>query len=214
MNEKLHTEVLEKLIQGTVICKWSDRKSNDYLDNIANRDNVDFWLSSLGMQVAQTPNEDGYYTTYMSSHAKARETAKAQFKEIMEKMRFYVLAFSTLMDAVDPDRALHPGMEILHSKLLDRLNDDQDMRNDVAATLAEMPRNRPRSTASNTHDQLDAMLKVLVDDGLLFLANPQIRMYLVTAKWDIIQEMIEFIADHESVPVDDPDGQGEQEALL
>ena len=64
---------------------------------------------------------------------------------------------------------------------------------------------------------LERLLKKLRDDGYLVLANPECEIYEVTGKIEYLQEVVDFLMAHQSIPdelAEEADGEGRQETLF
>ena len=64
---------------------------------------------------------------------------------------------------------------------------------------------------------LERLLKKLRDEGYLVLANPEREIYEVTGKIEYLQEVVDFLMAHQSIPdelEEDAEGDTQQESLL
>ncbi len=57
---------------------------------------------------------------------------------------------------------------------------------------------------------LERLLKKLRDDGYLVLANPQREIYAVTGKIEYLQEVVDFLMAHQSIPDEMAEEPGEE----
>ena len=59
---------------------------------------------------------------------------------------------------------------------------------------------RGRSATARCAGTLERLLKKLRDDGYLVLANPEREIYEVTGKIEYLQEVVDFLMAHQSIP--------------
>jgi len=118
------------------------------------------------------------------------------------------------MQALRKDQFLAPGSIIEANRLMAAIDQNPNLRSELQA-LAGLGKG---PTGDGTlRGTLERLLKKLRDEGYLVLANPEREIYEVTGKIEYLQEVVDFLMAHQSIPdelEEDTEGDTQQESLL
>ncbi len=119
------------------------------------------------------------------------------------------------MQALRQDQFLAPGSIVEANRLMAAIDENPNLRSELQ-TLASL--SKGQAGDGTLRATLERQLKRLRDDGYLVLANPEREIYEVTGKIEYLQEVVDFLMAHQSIPdeieEDAADEDGEQETLL
>jgi len=119
------------------------------------------------------------------------------FADIKHNLRLLVGFFVHVMQALRQDQFLAPGSIIEANRLMASIDENPNLRGELQ-TLAGLGKG---PTGDGTlRGTLDRLLKKLRDDGYLALANPEREIYEVTGKIEYLQEVVDFLMAHQSIP--------------
>ncbi len=136
------------------------------------------------------------------------------FADIKHNLRLLVGFFVHVMQALRQDQFLAPGSIIEANRLMAAIDENPNLRSELQA-LAGLGKG---PTGDGTlRGTLERLLKKLRDDGYLVLANPEREIYEVTGKIEYLQEVVDFLMAHQSIPdevEEETEGDARQETLL
>ena len=164
-------------------------------------------LQDLEMKRSETRSGTGMYLTYEGWNPQVKSAAKENFSKLIKDLRFYTQALELLMSSLHPDASFVPGEEIRFNNLLSQI----DQSTTLQSQLAGLPSSKKHEAL---RDQLESLFSRLKKEGLLVEANTLHSIYQITARMDLIQEMLEFIAENEALPNLEPDHEKSQSVLL
>jgi hypothetical protein len=119
------------------------------------------------------------------------------FADIKHNLRLLVGFFVHVMQAQRQDQFLAPGSLIEANPLMATIDDNPNLRGELQ-TLAGLGKGPVGD--GTLRGTLDRLLKKLRDDGYLTLANPEREIYQVTGKIEYLQEVVDFLMAHQSIP--------------
>jgi len=194
----LHSETYKKallsLIQGNVICRWSDPSAAEILERPETRERINQWSGELDMELAQTTSENGWFLVYKGIDPHTRSVARDLFSGIMKELRFYVRMLELLMNTLHRDASMSPGETMRLSELMQAMDESPDLR----AQLADLPTSRKTAVVK---DQVETLIGKLKREGVIIESNAKHSIFTFTAKIDLIQDIVIFIQDNEHIPV-------------
>lgn len=204
----LHSETYKKallsLIQGNVICRWSDPSGAEILERQETRERINHWSGELDMELAQTTSENGWFLVYRSIDPHTRSVARDLFSGIMKELRFYVRMLELFMNTQHRDASMSPGETMRLSNLMQAMDESPDLR----AQLADLPTSRKTSVVK---DQVEALIGKLKREGVIVESNAKHSIFTFTAKIDLIQDIIIFIQENEHIPIQEAEDDAQAE---
>jgi hypothetical protein len=175
---------------------------------------VDALLGKLGRRLARTRQGGAWFAAYQQIGPTERKAMRDGFAEIKHNLRFLVGFFVHLMQTMRQDQFLAPGTLIEANRLIGAIDENPNLRGELQS-LAGLSRG---STGDGTHrGMLDKLLKRLCDEDYLVLVNPEREIYRVTGKIEYLQEVVDFLMAHQSIPdelEEESDAVAHQETLL
>lgn len=133
---------------------------------------------------------------------------------VKHNLRLLVGFFVHVMQALRQDQFLAPGSIIEANPLMAAIDENPNLRSELQA-LAGLGKG---PTGDGTlRGTLERLLKKLRDEGYLVLANPEREIYEVTGKIEYLQEVVDFLMAHQSIPdevEEETEGDAHQETLL
>jgi hypothetical protein len=202
-----YLKLVTRLLEGDVICPWSQPALARLLENPDIQHRINRWVQDLEMKLSETRSGTGMYLTYEGWNPQVKSAAKENFSKLIKDLRFYTQALELLMSSLHPDASFVPGEEIRFNNLLSQI----DQSTTLQSQLAGLPSSKKHEAL---RDQLESLFSRLKKEGLLVEANTLHSIYQITARMDLIQEMLEFIAENEALPNLEPDHEKSQSVLL
>lgn len=207
-------QTLTLLLSGEFICGVRYPDAWRFLEDEGRRREVDAFLGRLGRRLACTRQGGAWFAAYKEIGADERRAMREGFAEIKHNLRLLVGFFVHVMQALRQDQFLAPGSLIEANRLMAAIDQNQNLRSELQA-LAGLGKG---PTGDGTlRGTLERLLKKLRDDGYLVLANPEREIYEVTGKIEYLQEVVDFLMAHQSIPdevEEETEGAARQETLL
>lgn len=206
-------QTLTLLLAGEFICNVRYQDAWRFLEDEGQRNEVDAFLGKLGRRLARTRQGGAWFAAYQKIGPTERKAMREGFAEIKHNLRLLVGFFVHLMQTMRQDQFLAPGSLIEANRLMGAIDQNPNLRSELQA-LAGLGRG---PTGDGTHrGTLDRLLKKLRDEGYLVLANPEREIYAVTGKIEYLQEVVDFLMAHQSIPdeLEEESDADTQETLL
>ena len=202
------------LLSGEFICSVRYPDAWRFLTEEAQRKDVDAFIGRLGRRLASTRQGGAWFAAYQQIGAQERRAMREVFADIKHNLRLLVGFFVHVMQALRQDQFLAPGSIIEANRLMAAIDENPNLRGELQA-LAGLGKG---PTGDGTlRGTLERLLKKLRDDGYLVLANPEREIYEVTGKIEYLQEVVDFLMAHQSIPdevEEETDTEVRQETLL
>jgi hypothetical protein len=207
-------QTLTLLLAGEFICSIRYPDAWRFLEDEVQRQEVDSFLGKLGRRLARTRQGGSWFVAYKQIGAEERRAMRDGFAEIKHNLRLLVGFFVHVMQALRQDQFLAPGSLIEANRLMAAIDQNPNLRSELQA-LAGLGKG---PTGDGTlRGTLERLLKKLRDEGYLVLANPEREIYEVTGKIEYLQEVVDFLMTHQSIPdevEEESDTEARQETLL
>jgi hypothetical protein len=207
-------QTLTLLLAGEFICGIRYPDAWRFLEDEGQRQEVDAFLGKLGRRLARTRQGGSWFVAYKQIGAEERRAMRDGFAEIKHNLRLLVGFFVHVMQALRQDQFLAPGSLIEANRLMAAIDQNPNLRSELQA-LAGLGKG---PTGDGTlRGTLERLLKKLRDEGYLVLANPEREIYEVTGKIEYLQEVVDFLMAHQSIPdevEEESDTEARQETLL
>jgi hypothetical protein len=190
-------QTLTLLLSGEFICGVRYPDAWRFLEDEGQRREVDAFLGKLGRRLACTRQGGAWFAAYKEIGADERRAMREGFAEIKHNLRLLVGFFVHVMQALRQDQFLAPGSLIEANRLMAAIDQNPNLRSELQA-LAGLGKG---PTGDGTlRGTLERLLKKLRDEGYLVLANPEREIYEVTGKIEYLQEVVDFLMTHQSIP--------------
>ena len=204
-------QLLKRLLQGEFICEVSDETSFRYLQDPENARQVDEFLTRLDYRLSSTQNQLAFYSGYRTIDKRARSDISKVFQQFRVDLQPVVEWLDMMMSCLNQDTALSPGDTLSFSSLLQVIEQNQALaeRLQTFATFKDFI-----SGDDSVKGRLEKLLGTLHKWGYLSLANRDTLIYQVTGKLDYFYQALQFIQEHEQIPIEQGETDAIQESLF
>jgi len=199
-------QLLKRLLQGEFICEVSDEAGFRYLQDPENAAQVDEFLTRLDYRLSSTQNRLAFFAAYRTIDSSARSDIRKVFYQFRIELQPVVEWLDMMMSCLNQDTALSPGDTLSFSGLLQVIEQNQALA-DRLQTFAKFK--DFTSGDDSVKGRLEKLLFTLCKWGYLTLANKDTLIYQVNGKLDYFYQALQFIQEHEQIPVE----QGETDAI-
>jgi hypothetical protein len=207
-------QTLTLLLAGEFICSVRHPDAWRFLEDEGQRNDVEAFLARLSRRLARTRQGGAWFAAYTDIGTDERRAMRDGFADIKHNLRLLVGFFVHVMQALRQDQFLAPGSIVEANRLMAAIDQNPNLRSELQA-LAGLGKG---PTGDGTlRGTLERLLKKLRDDGYLVLANPEREIYEVTGKIEYLQEVVDFLMAHQSIPdevEEETEGDGSQGSLL
>lgn len=185
------------LLSGEFICSIRYPDAWRFLEDEAQRRDAEQFLARLGRRLARTRQGGAWFAAYQGIGSDERRAIREGFADIKHNLRLLVGFFVHVMQALRQEQFLAPGSIIESSRLMAAIDENPNLRVELQglAGLGKGP-----GGDGTLRGTLERLLKRLRDDGYLVLANPEREIYEVTGKIEYLQEVVDFLMAHQSIP--------------
>ncbi len=202
---------VKRLLQGEFVCEVSAGECFRYLMQAEHRREVEAFLGRLGYGLAATQNQLAYYAAYRQIDGEARSEIRKIFQTFRVELQPVVEWLDMMMQCQRQDASLSPGDSISFSGLLKTIEDNQAL----ADRLQGFARFKDFLSADDsTKGRLEKLLKTLCNWGYLHLASRDTWVYQVTGKLDYFYQALQFIQEHEELPLEQKEDETQQGELF
>ena len=204
-------QLLKRLLQGEFICEVSDEPSFRYLQDPENAKQVDEFLTCLDYRLSGTQNRLAFYAAYRTIDSSARSDIGKVFNQFRKELNPVVEWLDMMMSCLNQDTALSPGDTLSFSSLLQVIEQNQALADRLQkfATFKDFT-----SGDDSVKGRLEKLLGTLNKWGYLVLANRDMLIYQVTGKLDYFYQALQFIQEHEQIPIEQGETDAIQESLF
>lgn len=203
--------LVKRLLQGGFICEVSDEAGFVYLQNQENFFQLEVFLQRLNYRLATTQNKLAYYAAYIEIDNSARQDVRKVFQQFRLELHPVVEWLDMMMACLKQDTTLSPGDTLALSSLLQVIENNQAL-GDRLQSFAKFK--DFTSSEDSIKGRLEKLLSTLQKWGYLQLANRDTLIYQVTGKLDYFYQSLQFIQEHEEIPVEQEDEGVEQGSLF
>jgi hypothetical protein len=201
----------KRLLQGEFICEVSADECFRYLKQAEHRREVEAFLDKLGYALASTSNHLAYYASYRRIDGEARMEIRRMFQTFRMELQPVVEWLDMMMQCQQQDTSLSPGDTLSFSGLLKTIENNQAL----ADRLQGFARFKDfLSSDDSAKGRLEKLLKTLSNWGYLHLASRDTLVYQVTGKLDYFYQALQFIQEHEELPLEQKEDEGQQGELF
>jgi hypothetical protein len=197
-----HSDTYRKLITallgGAVVCQWSMPSESRLMEKPEIQSKINAWVSDLGMELAETSSGRGHYLVYRGFDPTVKLVAREMFTRVMKDLRFYVRMLEMLMNSLHEDMTLVAGEELHFHDLLSQVGQSPSLQSQLGELYSSKKHNAVK-------EQLESLFQRLQKDGLLVEANAKHSIFQVTARIELVQDLIIFIQENEHLPEPETD---------
>ncbi len=203
--------LIKRLIQGEFICEITDEASFQYLQNQENLFLIEDYLQRINYRLASTQNKLAFYVAYIEIDNAARQDIRKVFQQFRLELQPVVEWLDMMMACLKQDTALSPGDTLSLSSLLQVIENNQALadRLQAFAKFKDFTSNE-----DSIKGRLEKLLSTLQKWGYLQLANRDTLIYQVTGKLDYFYQSLQFIQEHEDIPVEQGEDDNTQESIF
>lgn len=187
-----YRSLVTALIRGAVICPWSFPTEARLLEREDIQEKINAWVDDLGMELAETSSGNGHYLVYRGFDPTVKAVARDIFTSVMKDLRFYVRMLEVLMNSLHADMTMVAGEELRFHDFLNQVIQSPSLQ----AQLSELSSSKKHSAVK---EQLESLFQRLAKEDLLVEANSKHSIYQVTARIELIQDVIIFIGENEKL---------------
>ncbi|MDP3878065.1 MAG: hypothetical protein Q8Q50_13885 [Methylobacter sp.] len=203
--------LLKRLLQGEFICEVSDEVGFRYLQAPENAAQVDEFLTRLDYRLSGTQNQLAFYAAYRTIGSGARSDIRKIFQQFRNELQPVVEWLDMMMSCLNQDTALSPGDTLSFANLLQVIEQNQAL----ADRLQSFAKFKDFTSGDDSvKGRLEKLLSTLQKWNYLSLANRDTLIYQVTGKLDYFYQALQFIQEHEQIPVEQGETDAIQESLF
>jgi len=204
-------QLLKRLLQGEFICEVIDEAGFRYLQDPENAAQVDAFLTRLDYRLSSTQNRLAFFAAYRTIDSSARSDIRKVFYQFRIELQPVVEWLDMMMSCLNRDSALSPGDTLSFGSLLQVIEQNQALadRLQFFVKFKEFA-----GSDDSVKSRLEKLLSTLNKWGYLILANRDTLIYQVTGKLDYFYQALQFIQEHEQIPIELPEDEAVQESLF
>ncbi len=203
--------VVKQLLQGVFICEVSHQEAFNYLKNPDKVQAVEAFLTQIGYRLATTQNQLAFYAAYQQIDSNNQADIKRIFQQFRLELHPVLEWLDMMMSCLHQDSALASGDTLSFSSLLQVIEQNQALADRLLSFT------KFKDFAGNDDSikaRLEKLLATLHKWGYLKQANRDLLIYQVTGKLDYFYQALQFIQEHEQIPIDQPEEDAMQENLF
>lgn len=191
----MFNQVVQSLLSGEFICQVTDHCGFSYLLDAKNHHEVDAFVGRIGLHLASTRQKGAFFVAHDAKEGAQRKAAKEVFTEIKHSLRPVVHFLDMVMRVMQNDSLLTIGTLVEVNRLMAAIDENPSFRNDLQTLAIQLK----IQTDGTDRARLEKVLKSFREKGYLVLSNPEREIYQITGKIEFIQEVIEFLMEHDSI---------------
>ncbi|MCG7533335.1 hypothetical protein MHM98_18565 [Psychrobium sp. MM17-31] len=195
-----HGPLLESLLAGASICQVTNEEAYRRLSDEVVREELNHFLRPLNRRVASSSDNSVYFLAYQELNSDAREHLSKEFKQTIQSLLPLLEWMQLVQESLGRDGALSAGDTIKFQEFALRTEDNQSLRQRFTQLASDR---FFKSSSDNLDAQLKQVFKRLKETGYLHQPHKDRQFYVVTGKIEQLVEMVRFIKDEESLPLDD-----------
>ncbi|MES9900567.1 MAG: hypothetical protein ABW148_16295 [Sedimenticola sp.] len=207
----LFTMTAEALLSGEILCAHRTPEMHTFLEESGNREAMGDFLRKIGRRLSQTNDHASWFALYRDMEsAGVRKAVGRQFGDTINNLEPLVIWLQMSGAFGNVGRPIQSGDTLRTSELLAAIES-------APALCEELQRLSNTKLFSNTQStakgQLDAVLRHLVTEQYLVPVGRSSSQYIATGKWSRLYDLLEFIAAHEQLDMEEDDMDGGQTEL-
>ena len=183
---------LRTLIGGDFVCPVSHRAEYDYLDDPARRDEVDGWLSKIGLRLGRVGDDGAYFAANDRMDTQAQARVRDDFRRFRDKHGPAVRLLDLIRQSMGAYVALEPGEIIAFSDISKAVTSSTAL----VRQLEDVTRLGVIHGAKSSHtypERIRRLLEHLEREGYLRKSSPHLETYVVTGKINYLYQLLQFL---------------------
>ncbi|NRA59378.1 MAG: hypothetical protein HRU25_00395 [Psychrobium sp.] len=195
-----HGPLLEQLLAGASICQISDEEAFRRLQDEVTREELNHFLRPLNRRLAQSQDGSVFFLAYQELNSQSREHLSREFKLTIQSLLPLLEWMQLVQECLGRDGAITAGDTIKLQEFSLKTEDNQSLRqrfNQLASDRFF------KSSSDNLDVQIKQVFKRLKESGYLHQPHKERQFYVVTGKIEQLIELVRFIKDEESLPLDE-----------
>ncbi len=203
--------VVKQLLQGCFICEVSDEPGFKYLQDQEHYIEIEDYLQRLNYRLTTTQNKLAYFAAYIEIDNSARADIRKTFQQFRLELHPVVEWLDMMMACLKQDTSLSPGDTLALSNLLHVMENNQALADNLQAFSKFKDFT---SGEDSIKGRLEKLLATLHKWGYLQLVNRDTLIYQVTGKLDYFYQSLQFIQEHEEIPIEQEEEESQQGSLF
>jgi len=195
-----HGPLLETLLAGASICEVTDAEAFRRLNDEVVREELNHFLRPLNRRLAQSQDGSVFFLAYQELNTQAREHLSKEFKQTVQSLLPLLEWMQLVQESMGREGSLSAGDHIKFQEFALRTEDNQSLRQRFSQLASDR---FFKSNSDNLDQQLKQVFKRLKETGYLHQPHKDRQFYTVTGKIEQLIEMVRFIKDEESLPLDE-----------
>ena len=195
-----HGPLLEQLLAGASICQISDEEAFRRLQDEVTREELNHFLRPLNRRLAQSQDGSVFFLAYQELNSQSRVHLSREFKLTIQSLLPLLEWMQLVQECLGRDGAITAGDTIKLQEFALKTEDNQSLRqrfNQLASDRFF------KSSSDNLDVQIKQVFKRLKESGYLHQPHKERQFYVVTGKIEQLIELVRFIKDEESLPLDE-----------
>lgn len=198
--------LLPHLLSGKFICSVTQPDAYRKLQDPAFAADVDDYLARINLKLATTDRGGAFYVDRMDLDAEARAAAGTLFKEVSKTFRPTLEFFRLVLRAGGKQDLLDVGTPLSVLQMLSAVSSSAALR----PAFQDLVNRIGAGTAATDAARMERVFEVMRNYGYLDVANPEKGIYLATGKFQYLEMIVAYVAEHAQLRDEDPDaGQGD-----
>lgn len=201
----MNAKTLKLLLAGEYICSVRYRLEFEQLNEAAEREEVDAWLSALGMRLGRVGDEGAFFLAYDYISHKEITQVKNELLKFRDEYGPAVRMLDFIRQTDVSRIELSPGEYITLYELESAVAQSSTLEAHLKSMLGVISY---ASARNSIRDNLFKLLEHLAKDGYVVLANKDSGTYQVTGKIEQLYSVLQFLDEQKVIPdseVDDLD---------
>ena len=201
----MNAKTLKLLLAGEYICSVRYRLEFEQLNETAEREEVDAWLSALGMRLGRVGDEGAFFLAYDYISPKEITQVKNELLKFRDEYGPAVRMLDFIRQTDVSRIELSSGEYITLYELESAVAQSSTLESHLKSMLGVISH---ASARNSIRDNLSKLLEHLAKDGYVVLANKDSGTYQVTGKIEQLYSVLQFLDEQKVIPdseVDDLD---------
>lgn len=203
MDNDTFSATVRALLAGDIICEVTHPQAFVFMDREANYQAVVDYLARIGLAVKTTSDSKAYYCASLSLDTpEAQSGARDTFRQAVRDIEPLVNWIRVARECSSTSRPIQPADRVSGSEMLGYIERSPQLSD----RLTELANTRLlRTDEKSDQRKLSAILERLTQAGFLKPVNRASSLYEATGKWSYFYDILQHIAQIESIDVDADD---------
>ncbi len=207
MSEILFSEIVNLLLQGETICRYTRPDHFEYISSPHNQSDINSYLYRVGKTVRTTSGAEAYYAVYVDLDRDSERKVSSLFNEMVNYIE-PVVRFLQVVNSTISTGSAAPGDRISKAEIIDKIESAPQLESEIHKISSSGPF---KTKKGDVTEQLNVILKGMEEKGYLVPASPTRTSYIISGKIELFHDLLGFINIH--TPVVEEVDRADQEAL-